>query len=66
MYVESIRPLEEGEELTCDYHLMVSGRYTQAVKRRYPCHCGTPTCRGTMLGPKRKKARRPKKERTTG
>jgi uncharacterized protein len=53
IYVEAIRDISPGEELTYEYHLIVPERHTPAVKKRYPCRCGTEKCRGTMLGRKR-------------
>jgi len=47
------RAIRPGEELTFDYHLVTPERHTAAVKRRYPCRCGAPNCRGTLLGKKR-------------
>ena len=29
------------------------GAHTVAAKRRYPCRCGSPKCRGTILAKKR-------------
>jgi tetratricopeptide (TPR) repeat protein len=37
----SKRPIARGEELTVDYH------YSDELTRM-PCHCGAPSCRGTM------------------
>ena len=42
-----------GEELAYDYAYRLNERHTPAAKRRYPCTCGAPTCRGTMLTSKR-------------
>jgi SET domain-containing protein len=53
IFIESIRDIEAGEEITYDYHLHLEGRHTPAVKRSYPCHCGTRKCRGTTLAKKR-------------
>ena len=53
LYIESIRDIEPGEELAYDYNFILPVRHTPALKRRYPCICGSPTCRGTMLGRKR-------------
>ena len=33
---------------------IVPERHTPAVKKRFPCICGAETCRGTMLGRKRR------------
>jgi hypothetical protein len=30
-------------------------RYTQKLKAEFPCWCGAPDCRGTLLAPKRKR-----------
>lgn len=49
IFIDSIRAIEPDEELTFDYHLIVPGRVTKAVKRRHPCHCGARNCRGTMV-----------------
>lgn len=53
IYIESIRDIAPGEELVYDYHLVLEVRHTPAMKRRFPCICGAPNCRGTMLGKKR-------------
>jgi hypothetical protein len=53
IWIESIRTIRPGEELTYDYHLITADRHTPEVKRRFPCYCGTKRCRGTMLVPKR-------------
>ncbi|HEX6750316.1 MAG TPA: SET domain-containing protein-lysine N-methyltransferase [Longimicrobium sp.] len=53
IYIDSIREIPEGEELTFDYHFIIEGRHTPAAKRRYPCHCGAASCRGTLLKKKR-------------
>ena len=49
IFIDSIRDIAEGEEITFDYHLIVAGRQTAALRRAYPCACGAPGCRGTML-----------------
>jgi hypothetical protein len=43
-----------GEELNYDYGLVIDERYTPKLKAEYPCWCGSPACRGTMLAPKRR------------
>jgi len=53
IFLETVRRIRAGEELTYDYHLQHEGRRTAAVLRRYACRCGTPSCRGTMLAKKR-------------
>jgi SET domain-containing protein len=53
LWIESIHDIEEGEELVYDYAYILQERHTPAAKRRYPCHCGAVTCRGTILARKR-------------
>jgi len=55
VYIYALRDIARGEELNYDYGLIVEDRHTPALKKAYACHCGAPTCRGTMLAPKRKK-----------
>jgi SET domain-containing protein len=53
IYIDSIREIAPGEELSYDYQLLTQGRHTAAAKRRFPCHCGAANCRGTLLKKKR-------------
>jgi uncharacterized protein len=51
VYLEALRTIAAGEELTYDYRLEC-GRWPAAEwERRYACRCGAATCRGTMLAP---------------
>jgi SET domain-containing protein len=58
IFIYALRDIRRGEELNYDYGLIISERHTPAVKRAYACLCGASTCRGTMLAPKRKPARK--------
>ncbi|NBW65800.1 SET domain-containing protein-lysine N-methyltransferase [bacterium] len=53
IWIETIREIEPGEELAYDYAYMLEERHTPAAKKRFPCHCGAATCRGTILAKKR-------------
>jgi SET domain-containing protein len=53
LWIETIRDVEPGEELVYDYAFILPERHTPAAKRRYPCHCGSTHCRGTILAKKR-------------
>ena len=55
IFLKALRPIKAGEELSFDYGLMIDERYTPALKKRFECRCGSKTCRGTMLAPKRGK-----------
>jgi uncharacterized protein len=53
IWIDAIRDIAPGEELAYDYAFALEERHTPAAKRRYPCHCGAATCRGTILARKR-------------
>lgn len=56
IFIEAIRNIRPGEELTYDYHLERDGRWRKGWAERYACRCGAPNCRGTLLvKPKRPK-----------
>jgi SET domain-containing protein len=59
IFVEAIRTIYPGEELTYDYSLTRDELDSKQVDKDYVCHCGAANCRGSMLEPlpkKRKKA----------
>jgi SET domain-containing protein len=51
IYVYALRDLKPGEELFYDYRLEPAERRTKKLERLFRCHCGSATCRGTMLEP---------------
>jgi SET domain-containing protein len=53
IYIEAIRNIRTGEELTYDYNLVLDEPHTLAAKSAHACHCGAQRCRGTLLGKKR-------------
>jgi SET domain-containing protein len=53
IFIEALRDIAAGAELTYDYALRRPGRYRAAWRELYACHCGAPNCRGTMLAPRR-------------
>lgn len=57
IYIESIRTIQPGEELVYDYQYERAPDADESDEARYPCRCGSPKCRGTILAPpKRKRA----------
>lgn len=53
IWIETIRNIAPGEELAYDYAYILEERHTPVAKRRFPCHCGSAKCRGTILAKKR-------------
>ena len=47
VFVHALRRIEPGEELTYDYNLRPGD--PSDGPDAYPCKCGSPNCRGTML-----------------
>ncbi|MBP9160528.1 MAG: SET domain-containing protein-lysine N-methyltransferase, partial [Flavobacteriales bacterium] len=50
--IETLRDVEEGEELNYDYGICFDVPYTARLKKIWACRCGAPSCTGTMLQPK--------------
>jgi len=55
IFIEAIKNIQPGAELSYDYSYDLDEPLTPQLKRKYPCHCGTPGCRGTILKPKRRR-----------
>lgn len=53
VYIEAIRKIAPGEELTYNYGIVLAERHTARLKKIWACRCGAPGCTGTMLQPKR-------------
>jgi SET domain-containing protein len=58
IYIEAIRTIAPGEELTYDYAYERDGTEDEEWERVYMCKCGAPTCRGTILAPQKKRGRK--------
>jgi SET domain-containing protein len=58
VFIEAIRDIPRGAELTYDYRLHRKGRWRPEWAERYACHCGAKKCRGTILLPRRRGAKR--------
>jgi hypothetical protein len=57
IYIEAIRDIAPGEELTYDYQYERDGTEDEKWEKIYVCKCGAPTCRGTILAPKKKRGK---------
>ena len=53
VFIRALRNIAAGEELFYDYGLVIDEPLTPKLKAQYPCWCGAPKCRGTLLAPKR-------------
>lgn len=53
VFIDAIRAIKPGQELSYDYNLVLEERHTAKQKRDHPCHCGARKCRHTLLGDKR-------------
>ena len=53
VFIEAIRDIKSGEELTYNYGITLAERHTPRLKKIWECRCGSRKCTGTMLQPKR-------------
>lgn len=51
VFIDAIRDIAPGEELTYDYEIPREGEDDETARKYWPCHCGAATCRGTLLLP---------------
>ena len=49
IWIEALKSIPKGQELTYDYHLEVPGKITKKVMREYACYCGSANCRGSQI-----------------
>ncbi len=54
VFIEAMRDIKKGEELTYNYGIVLGEPHTSRLKKLWACRCGSPKCTGTMLQPKRK------------
>ena len=53
IFIEAIRDIAAGEELTYNYGIVLDQPHTAARKKLWGCRCGAQNCTGTMLQPKK-------------
>lgn len=53
VFIEAIRAIKPGSELTYDYGITLAEPHTPRLKKIWACRCGAKACTGTMLKPKR-------------
>jgi hypothetical protein len=52
IWIETLRRIPAGAELSYDYQYEYLDNYTEKDLAFYPCTCGSPKCRGTIVEPK--------------
>jgi hypothetical protein len=60
VYIEAIRDIEAGTELTYDYQIQREDDDPENIDEVFACRCGFAKCRGTMLWPTERKPKRKK------
>ncbi|MFB9066804.1 SET domain-containing protein [Pseudofulvimonas gallinarii] len=56
VFIETIRPVKAGHELTYNYGITLDVPHTKKLKAIWACRCGSKSCTGTLLQPKRRSA----------
>jgi len=60
VYIDALRAIEPGEELTYDYQIQREDDDPPNVDEVFACRCASARCRGTMLWPPKPLARKPR------
>ena len=63
VFIEALRAIEPGEELTYDYQIQRESDDPPDVDAIFACCCGSERCRGSMLWPPRRTAVRASRPR---
>ncbi|MFT4255507.1 MAG: SET domain-containing protein-lysine N-methyltransferase [Pseudoxanthomonas sp.] len=53
IYIQAMRSIKPGEELTYNYGIVLDQPHTARMKKIWACRCGSKKCTGTMLQPKK-------------
>lgn len=59
VFIDAIRTILPGEEMTYDYQIVREDSDPPDIDEIFACRCGAATCRGTMLWPPKRPAKRP-------
>jgi uncharacterized protein len=59
IFIEAIRTIQPGEELSYDYQIQRDGDDAPNVDEIYACRCGSAKCRGSMLEAPKKPRKKP-------
>jgi SET domain-containing protein len=58
IFIHALRGIEPGTELAYDYQYERTGENDAKLEKFYLCHCGAPSCRGSIMKPAKKKRSR--------
>ena len=61
VFIKAKKDIKQGDELNYDYGLIIEERMTKKLMAQYPCWCGSPKCRGTLLAVEKKSSKQEKK-----
>lgn len=64
VFIDAIRAIKPGEELSYNYGIVLAEAHTSRLKKLWACHCGAAKCTGTMLQPKRQPKAKTAKAKT--
>ena len=53
VWIESMRAIKPGEELSYNYGITLAEAHTPKMKKLWACRCGSKNCTGTMLQKKK-------------
>jgi len=66
VFIEAIRAIKPGEELSYNYGITLEEKHTAELKKIWECRCGSRNCTGTLLQPKTPKKPASKAKKATG
>jgi SET domain-containing protein len=61
VFIKAKKDIPAGTELNYDYGLIIDEPITKKLIAQYPCWCGSPKCRGTLLAPQKKSSNQTQK-----
>jgi SET domain-containing protein len=61
VFIKAKKDIPAGTELNYDYGLIIDEPITKKLIAEYPCWCGSPKCRGTLLATTKKPSKQDKK-----
>jgi SET domain-containing protein len=61
VFIKAKNDISAGSELNYDYGLIIDAPMTKKLMAQYPCWCGSPKCRGTLLAVPKKSSKEQRK-----